>query len=225
MQNVYLFITIIKKSDAKEFSEFYLSHDAAPIYSSICQGAAASETLSLLGLEHSEKVLMQSLVTHNKVISLCDELTHKMSIDLPDRGIALAIPLASIASRRVLNHIVKNESEENAPHDDTLERKTEMELIISICAKGHSDEIMKAARSAGARGGTIMKARGTAGEGTDMFFGMAISDEKEITYIVAKKEQRSDIMKAIASYTYADNAHPIVFSLPLTETAGFRLLD
>jgi hypothetical protein len=225
MQNVYLFITIIKKTDAKEFAEFYLSHDAAPIYSSICQGAAASETLSLLGLEQSDKVLMQSLVTHNKSKELCDELTHKMSIDLPDRGIALAIPLASIASRRVLNHVIKDESEQNAPNDDSLERKTEMELVISICAKGHSDEIMKAARSAGARGGTIMKARGTAGEGTDTFFGMAISDEKEITYIVAKKEQRSDIMKAIASYTYADNAHPIVFSLPVTETAGFRLLD
>ena len=100
-----------------------------------------------------------------------------------------------------------------------------MELVISVCAKGHSDEIMKAARSAGATGGTIVKAKGTASQGTDMFFGMAISDEKEITYIVTKKAQRSDIMKAIASYTYADGAHPIVFSLPVTETAGFRLLD
>lgn len=225
MQSIYLFISIIKKSDAKEFAEFYLKHDAAPIYSSICQGAATSATLSLMGLEQSDKVLMQSLVPHNKVHELCDELTHKMSIDLPDRGIALAVPLASIASKRVLNHIIKDESEENVTNNQTFERKIDMELVISVCAKGHSDEIMKAARSAGATGGTIMKAKGTASQGTDMFFGMAISDEKEITYIVTKKSQRSDIMKAIASYTYADGAHPIVFSLPVTETAGFRLLD
>ena len=217
-------MTIVKKTDAEEFIRFYLKHDAAPIYSSICQGSANSKTLALLGLETSEKVLMQSLVPHNKLAILKHELTHKMQIDLPDRGIALAIPLSSIASRNVLSHILKDQSSENEITEDN-ERKTDMELIVSICAKGHSDEIMNAARQAGARGGTIIKAKGTASAGTDKFFGMAISDEKEITYIVAKKEQRSDIMRAIASYTYADGAHPILFSLPVTETAGFRLLD
>ena len=224
MQNIYVFITIIKKSDANEFLEFFLERDAAPIYSSICQGSANSKTLALLGLESSEKVLMQSIVPHNKIAYLKYDLTHKMDIDLPDRGIAIAVPLSSIASRNVLSHILKNQSEENEIIEDN-ERKIDMELIVSICAKGHSDGIMDAARAAGARGGTIIKAKGTASAGTDKFFGMAISDEKEITYIVAKKELRSDIMKAIASYTYADGAHPIAFSLPVTETAGFRLLD
>ena len=217
-------MSIVKRSDSNEFLKFFLDNDAAPIYSSICQGAATSKTLDLIGLESSEKVLMQSIVPHNKIAALKDGLTHKMQIDLPDRGIALAIPLSSIASRKVLSHILKDMEENNIETIDN-ERKIDMELIVSICAKGHSDEIMNAARSAGARGGTIIKAKGTAAAGTDKFFGMAISDEKEITYIVAKKEQRSDIMRAIASYTYADNAHPIVFSLPVTETAGFRLLD
>lgn len=224
MQNIYVFITIIKKTDANEFLEFFLERGAAPIYSSICQGSANSKMLDLLGLEKSEKVMMQSLVPHNMLATLKYDLTHGMSIDLPDRGIALAIPLSSIASRNVLSHILEGQDAENHIIEDN-ERKIDMELIVSICAKGHSDEIMNAARQAGARGGTIVKAKGTASAGTDKFFGMAISDEKEITYIVAKKEQRSDIMKAIASYTYADSAHPIVFSLPVTETAGFRLLD
>ncbi len=224
MQNIYLFISIVRKTDAEEFTEFYLSHGAAPIYASICQGSANSKMLDLLGLERSEKVLMQSLIPHNKLAELKDSLTHEMAIDLPDRGIALAIPLSSLASRKVLGHIVGDEDQENTQTEND-ERKTDMELIVSICAKGHSDEIMDAARKAGARGGTIIKAKGTASTGTDKFFGMAISDEKEITYIVAKKEIRSDIMKAIAGYTYADGAHPIVFSLPVTETAGFRLMD
>ncbi len=224
MQNIYLFMTIVRKADEKEFSEFYLSHGAAPIYSSICHGTATSKTLDLLGLEKSEKMMMLSFVPHNKIQELREGLTYRMQIDLPDRGIALAIPLSSLASRRVLGHIIKDENEENIDIENT-ERKIDMELIVSICAKGHSDEIMDAARQCGARGGTIVKAKGTASAGTDKFFGMAISDEKEITYIVAKKEQRSDIMKAIAGYTYADGAHPIVFSLPVTETAGFRLID
>ena len=174
MQNLYLFLSITKRQDAEEFESFYLEHGAAPIYSSLCQGTVHSEMLDKLGLERSEKVLMQAIVTHNKMYELKDGLTHKMQIDLPDRGIALAIPLQSLASRKVLSHIVKDEAEENVTPKNTYERKIAMELIISICTKGHTDEIMKAARAAGASGGTVIKAKGTAAQGTDTFFGMSI---------------------------------------------------
>ncbi|MBQ8407868.1 MAG: P-II family nitrogen regulator [Clostridia bacterium] len=224
MQNLYLFITIIKKSDSKEFLDFYLAHNVAPIYSTIGHGAATSETLSLLGLEQSEKVLMQSIVTTSKMYELKDALTSEMSLDLPNRGIALAVPLTSIASKKVLDHILTEQSTTTSENHHTSERKIEMELIITICIKGNSDKIMKVAREAGATGGTVIKAKGTA-SGSDMFFGMAISDEKEIIYIVSRKENKSDIMKAVASYTNEHGTHPLVFSLPVTETAGFRLLE
>ena len=224
MQNLYLFITIIKKSDGKEFLDFFLEHKVSPIYSTIGHGAATSKTLSLLGFEQSEKLVVQSIVTAAKMYGLKTDLTKKMSIDLPDRGIALAIPLTSIASKRVLDYILSEQTTEESENQVTSERKIEMELIIAICLKGNSDKIMAVAREAGATGGTIVKAKGTA-SGSDMFFGMAISDEKEILYIVSRKEKKSDIMKAIASYTNEHGTHPITFSLPVTETAGFRLLD
>ena len=224
MQNIYLFITIVRKADEREFADFLLSHGAAPIYASICQGSANSKTLDILGLEKSEKMMIQSIVPHNKISELKLGLIRELEIDRPGRGIALAVPLSALASRQVLRHIIGDETEENVINESN-ERKTEMELIVAICAKGHSDGIIDAAREAGAQGGTIMKAKGTAAAGTNKFFGMSISDEKEITYIVAKKEIRSDIMKAIAGFAYADDAHPIVFSLPVTETAGFRVFD
>ena len=223
MQNLYLFITIIKKSDGKEFLDFFLEHKVSPIYSTIGHGMASSKTLSLLGLEQTEKLVVQSIVTTAKMYELKSALTKTMSIDLPDRGIAVAVPLSSIASKRVLEHILAEQATDEENQVIT-ERKIEMELIIAICIKGNSDKIMNAAREAGARGGTVVKAKGTA-SGSDMFFGMAISDEKEIIYIVARKEEKSDIMKAIASYTNEHGTHPLTFSLPVTETAGFRLLE
>lgn len=223
MQNIYLFLTIIKKSDEKEFVEFFLRKNVCPVYSSLCRGSTTSETLDLLGLEHSEKVLMQALVSTSKMYELKNTLTYEMKIDLPDRGIALAIPLTSIASKRVLDHILAEQSTAEENHT-TTERKIEMELIVTICIKGNSNAIMQLAKEAGAAGGTIMKAKGTASE-SDKFFGVTLSDEKEIIYIVAKKETKPDIMKAIASYTNDFGTHPLVFSLPVTETAGFRLLE
>lgn len=223
MQNIYLFLTIIKKSDEQEFVNFFLRKNVCPVYSSLCRGSTTSETLALLGLEHSEKVLMQSLVSTSKMYELKNALTYEMKIDLPDRGIALAIPLTSIASKRALDHILADQGTAPEIHV-TTERKIEMELIVTICIKGNSNAIMQLAKEAGATGGTITKAKGTASE-ADKFFGVTLSDEKEILYIVAKKETKADIMKAIASYTNDVGTHPLVFSLPVTETAGFRLLE
>ena len=123
MQNLYLFITIVKKSDGKEFLDFFLEHEISPIYSTIGHGAATSKTLSLLGLEQSEKLVVQSIVTSAKMYELKTALTKKMSIDLPDRGIALAIPLSSIASKRVLDHILSEQTTEEAENQVITERK------------------------------------------------------------------------------------------------------
>lgn len=227
MQSMFLLMTIIKKSEADLFTNFYLAHDVAPIYSTICQGAAHPSKLELFGLEKSEKILTQSIVPECKIKMLMHRLTKEMKIDLPDKGIAIAIPLSSIASRKVYDRLLTTIHEEDLKDTSKYdnERKQDMELIVAIYAKGNTDEIMKLAREAGATGGTIVKAKGTARAGTDKFFGMSISDEKEILYIVAKAEDKSNIMKAIAGYAYAEGAHPVAFSLPITESAGFRLMD
>lgn len=226
MENIFLLITVIKKNEAEEFSDFFLEHHTHPIYSTLCEGSTRESKLKAFGLEKSEKTLMQSIVTESKMRELIYGLTHKMHIYLPDRGISMAIPLSAIASRRVLDSIISEGiCDDGAKKKEPSERTNTMELIVAICAKGHTNDIMTAAREAGATGGTIVKAKGTAKAGTDKFFGMAISDEKELIYIVSHKDTKSGIMKAIASYTYAENAHPVVFALPITETAGFRFSD
>ena len=101
-----------------------------------------------------------------------------------------------------------------------------MELIIAICNKGYTEDVMEAARGAGAGGGTILHAKGTGTEYAEKFFGLSLVDEKEIIYIVSKKDKRSAIMQAITDKAGAGSkAHALVFSLPVTDTAGFRLYE
>ena len=113
MQNIYLVMSIIKKSEAPLFTDFFLSLDVAPLYSTICQGAAHQSKLELFGLQKSEKVLMQSIVPEDKIRELMYRLTHEMKIDLPDKGVAIAIPLSSIASRKVYDKIISTVHEED----------------------------------------------------------------------------------------------------------------
>ena len=99
-----------------------------------------------------------------------------------------------------------------------------MEMIIAICNKGYADEVMDAARKGGATGGTVVNAKGTASEHEKKFYGMFIADEKEMLYIVSPREKRSNIMKSITQIVGpGTQAHAIAFSLPVAETAGFKL--
>ena len=73
------------------------------------------------------------------------------------------------------------------------------ELIVCIINRGFSDTVMTAARGSGARGGTILHAKGTGSHEAERFFGITIQPEKEIVLILVPKEIRSDVMSAIAS--------------------------
>lgn len=63
-------------------------------------------------------------------------------------------------------------------------------------------------------------------EQAEKFMGVSLAAEKEIIFIVAKKEQKNDIMKAVMEQAgLQSKAKSIVFSLPVTDTAGLRLLE
>lgn len=108
--------------------------------------------------------------------------------------------------------------------EEAVSRTEKMELVIVICNKGHTEDVMEAARGAGAGGGTIFHAKGTGTEYAERFFGISLIDEKEIIFIVTEQEKRSPIMQAITDRAgVGTKAHALVFSLPVTDTAGFRL--
>ena len=103
-------------------------------------------------------------------------------------------------------------------------KDTKYELLVVIANHGYSDLIMDAARGAGAAGGTVIHAKGTGMEGAAHFMGVELVNEKELVLIVSCTAQKNAIMKAIMRK--ADpKAGAIVFSLPVTDTAGLRLLD
>lgn len=77
------------------------------------------------------------------------------------------------------------------------EAKAMYKLINVIVNKGFAEDAMAAARKAGAGGGTIIGARGTAKEGDAKFFGVDIVTEKEMLMILIPAEKEKDIVSAI----------------------------
>ena len=56
--------------------------------------------------------------------------------------------------------------------------------------------------------------------------GVSLAAEKEVIYIVVKSEQKNPIMQAIMEEAGINTkAKAICFSLPVTDTAGLRLVE
>lgn len=106
--------------------------------------------------------------------------------------------------------------------DSGMAEKTSHELITAIVNRGYADDVMAAARKAGAGGGTIMNARGTAREGDAKFFGMEIVPEKDMLLILAESEKSAGILESIKSLPFLSKpGSGIVFSSPAD---GFTVL-
>jgi len=95
------------------------------------------------------------------------------------------------------------------------------EVIFAIVNAGFAEEAMDIARQNGARGGTILNARGVAREDEAAFFGITIHAEKEILMLVVEKDIRDTILNALYKEMGMDKkAQGIAFSLPVSDTAG-----
>lgn len=99
-------------------------------------------------------------------------------------------------------------------------------LIVTIVNRGYADEVMEAARNAGARGGTILYAHGAGLHETETFFGISIRPEKEIVLILSDNEIRPTIMQAIVKKVgMTTEGAGISFSLPVGGVAGIANIN
>ncbi len=95
------------------------------------------------------------------------------------------------------------------------------DLIFTIVNKGFAEEAMEAAKKAGAKGGTIISARGAGIHEAEKFLGFSIQPEKEIVLILVRHNEKSAIMKAITLGAGLNTeGKGLTFSLPVEDVAG-----
>lgn len=95
------------------------------------------------------------------------------------------------------------------------------EAIFCIVNSGYSEAVMDAAKKAGARGGTIINARGTAGKEAETFFHITVQPEKEIVMILVTKEIKDTVLNALYEEVGLDTAgQGIAFSVPVDSVVG-----
>ncbi len=224
MSNLYLMTTIVDRKIVKKYLELYQENNLHVMFLSLGFGTAANEILDYLGLESREKAVSFSVLEEHSWTDIKKQLEKKLKIDAPGGGIAFTIPLSSVGGKKTLQYLI--ESQDYQKKEESTLKNTTHELIVVIAEQGYTEMIMDAARGAGAYGGTVLHAKGTGIEAAEKFMGVSIAAEKEIIYIVTKTEQKNPIMQAIMKDAGLDSkAKSVVFSLPVTDTAGLRLIE
>ncbi len=95
------------------------------------------------------------------------------------------------------------------------------EAIFCIVNSGYSELVMNAAKKLGARGGTVIDARGTASKEAEKFFNITIQPEKEIVMILVPKAIKDDVLHALYKEAGLDTAgQGIAFALPVDSVVG-----
>jgi nitrogen regulatory protein PII len=188
------------------------------------RGTAASDILDYLGLAAVEKAILGHIVTHDTWRSIKSGLQKKLHIDVPGTGIAFIVPLSSIGGKRQMQFLLNGQAFEKG-EEQTL-KETKYELLMVIANQGYTNQIMDAARAKKAGGGTVIHAKGTGIERAEKFLGVSLVKEKEMVFIVVRREIRDDIMKAIMEEAgLRAKAQAIAFSLPVSSVAGMRLVE
>ncbi|MBQ6697281.1 MAG: P-II family nitrogen regulator [Lachnospiraceae bacterium] len=224
MGNIYLMTTIVDRKVVNKYSDLFEENNLHVMFLSLGYGTATNEILDYLGMDSTEKAVIFTILEESSWQDIKKQLQKKLQIDAPGGGIAFIVPLSSIGGRKALNYLLEHQEYEK--EEESTLKETTHDLIIVIAQQGYTEMIMDAAREAGAYGGTVIHAKGTGKEAAEKFLGVSLATEKEIIYIVTKTEQKNPIMQAIMQHAGLDTkAKAIAFSLPVTDTAGLRLVE
>ena len=226
--SISLLIAICDREKSKKVMDFFKDRGALFNLLTLGRGTASSRILNYLGLGQTEKTVLFSAMPPGEAAGVLDRLDETLDLKRPGLGIAFILPLNAPGGESAVQETKKNEENESARGSrqdggSGVAQEFQHTLIIAVSNRGYSQDVMDAARTAQAAGGTIVNARVFAPSGAEKFFGVTIQPEKEIVMILAEACQKNDIMRAIEEKTGPEtSAGAMAFSLPVSGVRGLQ---
>lgn len=176
---------------------------------------AKSNFGAILGTGETTKDLIFMVVEGQKKSAIMNAIYESTQNEKTNFGEIFTLDVDSL-----LKAGANSEGEEKMSENENKE--TSRDMITVIVNKGYADDVMFAARKAGATGGTVINARGTAREDDAKFFGVHIVPEKDMLVIVVEHDKKEAVLTAIKEVKcLKEPGMGIAFSSPVTD---FELL-
>ena len=215
-------ISVVNPGAMDRVCEIAAALDLPQTVTLLGHGTAVQSMLDLIGIESTEKRVIMTVANPEKTRKFIKEMRRQVYIGIPGHGIIMAVPIKSVGGGKTLAYL-NNGEQQSARY--TPELSDRYELIVIVANEGRTDQVMNAARAAGATGGTVLHGKGT-GSQNKKFYNVSIAAEKEVILMVAPSDRKAAIMQSVLHHAGPDSdAGAVLFSLPVSEVAGFGLLD
>ena len=217
-------LTVITTPKLAEKTAEMFKKGALPLqYRFNAEGTASSDIMDMLGLGSIDKCVLVSMVPKNLSGVILGKLHSELQLNSVNSGIAFTIPLNG-ANNLILRMLTRN-TEENVYSSDGKDENSMTEakhvLVAAIVNRGFSGDVMEAAKSAGAKGGTVINSRRIGNDEVTGFWGLSVQEEKEIVMILTPVEDKLNIMRSISEKCGMNSdAKGIVMSMPIDSVMG-----
>jgi nitrogen regulatory protein PII len=179
------------------------------------RGTVSNKLLELLDLNDSRKEIVLMGVEKELAGEVAQALVKEMHLSKPNHGIAFSVPLSHFFGFKHYEFGKEGKQEEMASAVYTA--------IFTVVDKGLAEDVVEAGKKAGARGGTIINARGSGIHDASVVFAMEIEPEKEMVMILAKTELNHKIVASIREKLHIDEPnHGIIFIVPVSVAYGLQ---
>lgn len=188
-------------------------------------GTAPNEMIDILGLGNPDKSVLLSILPKTFADEMIKKLKSELKLGSVNTGIAFTLPISG--ANNLILHLLEQlngeKDEVRERKDETIMAETKYSLIAAVVNRGYSEEVMDAARAAGAGGGTIVHSRRIGNNEAMGFWGMSIQDNKEMLFIVTENENKLKIMQAIGEKCgMHSEAKGIVLALSIDTVIGME---
>lgn len=177
------------------------------------RGTVSNKILDYLGLSDIRKEIVIMVADSDTVSKSLKELNEEFKFEKPNHGIVFTTSISNILGTRRYkdDNISKERGVENIMYNS----------ITAIVEKGRAEDVIDAATKAGAKGGTIINARGSGIHETSKVFAMEIEPEKEIVMIISKNDKTEAIIASIRKELEMDKpGNGIIFTQDINKTYG-----
>lgn len=227
--DVRLLVIIADRNRSRKLTRVLRKERVRFHFISLAEGTAGSDMMNMLGLGSSEKAVFVCFKPYFAMSRLIGEVCSKLQLSTPGHGIAFTLTPNAINNALLKNLMAddndykEGEMEEmDCPHH----KSSGYDLIIAVVNQGHADEVMSAAKSAGARGGTVLHGCRIGIEEGTTFFGIPIQHERDIVAILAPTDVKTSIMAAVTEKCgMCKTAQGMIMSLPTDEVYGITPID
>lgn len=168
--------------------------------------------LAMLGLDEVRKDIVFFVDLRENALAIMKKMAEQFKLHKKNHGIAFAIPVVGVYGMRGIDNQAIQEREA---------KEAMWQIIYTVVNQGESGGVIEAANAAGARGGTIIKGRGSASHTGALLFDFPVEPEKEVIFVLAPKEKTQHIVDSIHHKLRIDEPNRgIIFVMNVEEAYG-----